>query len=64
VPSSHRTCENPEALAEVKRILKLHLAEMKRGEAAPNRRERSSSRRESAQTSALAREQWNAREKK
>jgi len=28
VPSGHRTYENPEALTEVKRILKLHLAEL------------------------------------
>ena len=35
VPSNHRTYDNPEALAEVKRILKLHLAEMKRGAPAP-----------------------------
>jgi len=40
VPSNHRTYENPEALAEIRRILKLHLAEMQRGEAAPNREER------------------------
>ena len=39
VPSNHRTYENPEALVEVKRILKLHLAGMKQGEAKPNREE-------------------------
>jgi hypothetical protein len=39
VPSNHRTYENHEALAEVIRILKLHLAELKRGEAAANREE-------------------------
>ena len=40
VPSNHRTYENPKARAEIKRILKLHLAEMNLGEAAPNREER------------------------
>jgi hypothetical protein len=40
VPSNHRTYENPEALAEIKRILKLHLADTKQGDAAPNHEER------------------------
>jgi len=34
VPASHRTYENPEAIAEVKRILKLHVAEIERSGAA------------------------------
>jgi len=41
VPSDHRTYENPQALAEVKRILKVHLAELgQRGEA-PKQKESS-----------------------
>lgn len=40
VPSNHRTYENPEALKEVKRILKLHLAEMRQRAATANHQER------------------------